>query len=395
MGELTTEWRAVDARPATERLDGALEWLPLAATIGSVVVALAAMHDLDHPARGAVLLALSVLPLLLTTVSRRVPPVVLYTAAIPFMFVALDGAPILAAAIPALSIVIAVPTTSRGAGIAGAQLAAGCCVVVAFAVSEISWIFVGIGMGAAWAGGWSFRSVMQHMHYFDEEGAAATEEAIRSERRHLAREVHDLVAHALTGSMLSLTEVRLLLDSDREAVLRALDRAESLARESLSDLRRIVRLLSEEGDPRLEPPIELERDITELVDRYRQSGAHVTLAIDGEGTALSVASSWGVYRIVQESLTNAVRHAPGSAVTVRVVRSSDGIRVTVENERGRKERTSSRDSSGRGLRGMWERAALLGGRLEAGPTSTGWMVTSWIPIAPHPAVEPRFVSVDR
>src|SRR5690606_37391228 len=160
-----------------------------------------------------------------------------------------DGAGISIGAIPAVALLLAVPLLSRTADFLAALFCAAVFTVVAVATSSFDWIAVGVGMFAAWAGGVSFGDLRARVRELPVAGESAADMAVRAERRRLARELHDLVAHALTGTMLCLTEIRLVLDTDREAVLHALDEAERLARASLSDLRGTVRLLSEEGDP--------------------------------------------------------------------------------------------------------------------------------------------------
>ncbi|MDZ4828255.1 MAG: hypothetical protein SGJ13_17590, partial [Actinomycetota bacterium] len=121
----------------------------------------------------------------------------------------------------------------------------------------------------------------------------------------------------------------------------------------LGDLRRTVRLLSEEGDPRIEPPIELASDLVHLFDGYGRSGVSLTHTSVGESQALSVASSWGVYRIVQESITNAVHHAPGADISVTMTWGDDGVRVVIESGLPRAaDPISHKDSAGRGQLGM-------------------------------------------
>ena len=365
-----------------------LAWLPLGAALGAVVSAVLAWEGAEDRDRATVLLFLAVVPFVVVLALPRIPLVVLSVSAVPIWLYAFDGGVPIAAAMPAMAIVIAAPALSRAAGIALATVIGAGFLVAGVATGEVEWIATAAGMGAAWVGGWSIGSLVRRDHEH-EQGVSAAEATVRAERRHLAREVHDLVAHALTGTMLSLAEVRLLLDRDREAVLLALDRAEELARESLGDLRRTVRLLSEEGDPSLQPPIELEDDLNQLIDGYRRSGVTVTQTVTGEPVPLSVASSWGVFRIVQESLTNAVRHAPGADIEVAMTWTRDGLRVVVTSGLGTPDpaQKPGKDGAGRGVPGMAERAVLLGGRLEAGPTSTGWMVSGFIPVAPVLGVE--------
>lgn len=363
----------------------------MTAGIGAIVCAVTAWYDRPHHGTSVVLLSLAALPFAGAALGLRVPLVVLVLVTVPTGLFALGGGSVVAAALPAMALVLVVPAVSRRAGETAAAFAAAVYIAVAVARRELEWVAVAAGMAAAWSGGVLIGDLGDRVRDLRVSRSATADEAVRAERRRLARELHDLVAHALTGTMLRLTEVRLLLGNDHDASVRALDEAEGLARASLSDLRGTVRLLTEEGDPSLEPPIELESDLAQLIDGYRRSGVAVSAVTDGEPVALSVASAWGVYRIVQESLTNAARYAPGAESDISMSWGLDGVKVTISNGRASSATSadSSPDSEGRGILGMSERAMLLGGWLEAGPTSAGWMVAAWIPVAPRQGIEMR------
>jgi signal transduction histidine kinase len=203
------------------------------------------------------------------------------------------------------------------------------------------------------------------------------EEAARDERRRLAREVHDVIAHSMTVTLLHVNGARLAIRSKPEDAERALERAERFGRASLEDLRRTVRLLSESDDPMLGTSVELADDLERLREGFAEAGASVELRMDGDLEAVPPFVALTVLRIVQESITNAVRHAPGAAVNVRIEVSDEQIALRVENSIGETPEQPSR--GGRGLHGMFERAALVGGHLEAGPTKDGWLVAGWVP----------------
>jgi signal transduction histidine kinase len=363
----------------------------LAAVVGALVIGVVVAESVPHDPFALTLIFLAVLPFALFAFVPRFPAIGLVACAVPAASLAHQGADVASAALPAMALVIAVPRTSRRTGIIAAVAAGLAYLVVGAADRDIEWIAIAFGMAAGWFAGASFEALVRQVDDLRAAGVTAADAAVRAERRRLARELHDLVAHALTGTMLCLTEIRLVLDTDRAAALRAVDEAERLARSSLGDLRGTVRLLSEEGDPRLEAPIEFESDVQELLDGYRRSGVNVTATSEGTPLALSVASAWSVYRIVQESLTNAARHAPGADVRVMFRWRGDGITVTVANglrEPGRA-LPAAGEGSGQGVLGMSERAVLLGGWLEAGPTSSGWTVSAWVPANPHSAMDAR------
>lgn len=368
-----------------------LERLPVAAGIGVVVVAVIGFDNAPDRGRAAILLFLAALPFVAFAFGWRAPRLLLVAVVAPAGLFAFDGGGVLAAALPAMALVLAVPMLPRRTGVGAAALVAAVYVAVAVGRRELEWVAVAGGMAAAWSAGMSFGQLIDRLRELHVAQSVAADDAVKAERRRLAREVHDLVAHALTGTMLCLTEIRLLLDNDRDSVLRALDQAEGLARASLSDLRGTVRLLSEDGDPRLEPPIELDSDLTRLIEGYCRSGVVVRFTMTGTPAALSVASAWSVYRIVQESLTNAARHAPGAEIDVAMAWGLDGVQVSISNGSSSSLRSAAvtADSNGRGILGMSERAVLLGGWLEAGPTSAGWTVAAWIPVAPRQTIEIR------
>ena len=357
------------------------EWLVVATAAAAFVIAAMATTG-DHRAFDIVMLVFAVVPFVLVAVSRRVPSWVMFGTIPPTFAFVLDGGSYISAALMAMALFLAVPAVSRRTGVIAAAVSAASFVVVAIVRREPVLLATSIGMIASWYGGTYFATLLAQLENVRAAGESAADEAVRAERRRLARELHDLVAHALTGTMLCLTEIRLLIDSNRDGAVRALDEAERLARASLGDLRGTVRLLSEEGDPALEPPVEIDADLTTLIDGFRRSGVTISLTTIGEAREVSVASSRAVYRIVQESLTNAVRHAAGASVSIVFKWDTDGVRISITNGRGAPREDTVGMSSGRGIVGMAERATLLGGWLETGPTSKGWAVSAWVPATP-------------
>lgn len=211
--------------------------------------------------------------------------------------------------------------------------------------------------------------------------ARAIEHAAEAERTHIAREVHDVVAHSLTVVMLHLTGARRVLRSDPERAEAALAQAEAVGRASLDNVRQMVGLLradtSGTGAAAPQPGVD---DIAELIERARASGMNVAADVDA-GTSLDPARQLVAYRVVQESLSNVAQHSPGAACSVRL---RDG-RLRVEN-------TTTGDAArppgrmGVGLIGMAERVRAAGGTFHAGPTATGgWLVDVSLPREGVPA----------
>lgn len=203
------------------------------------------------------------------------------------------------------------------------------------------------------------------------------ERAAADERQRIAREVHDVIAHSLTVTMLHLTAARLALDTgDTAEAADALREAETLGLQSLGDVRRVVGVLGPDGATAQPQPDATH--IPVLVDDYRAAGLHVELVVSGELGALSPATGLAVYRIVQEGLANIGRHANGEAACVRITVGSDDVDVSIANPVGA---TSSPGSGGGlGVTGMKARAEALGGRCSAGPSAAGdWEVRASLP----------------
>lgn len=199
-------------------------------------------------------------------------------------------------------------------------------------------------------------------------------EAVAAERALMARELHDIAAHHLTGIIVSAQAADSLLTSDPERSREYVQTASREARKALENLRQTVGLLRTDGSADLAPAPSL-ADIPALVGELRIAGMEIALEQRGEATALGPIAESAAYRMVQESLTNVRRHAAGAASTV-VIEYADGATITVANGPG--EEIGS--TGGLGLLGMRERADLIGGTLEAGPTADGgWRVLLTIP----------------
>jgi signal transduction histidine kinase len=201
-------------------------------------------------------------------------------------------------------------------------------------------------------------------------------QAASDERRRIAREVHDVVAHSLSITLLNLTVARHSLQQDRDIddAIEALEDAERVGRQAMSDIRLTVGLLrTEPSNPAAEPGIE---DIGELVEDFRRAGMTIRYDLDGAPQLVSAATGLGLYRITQESLANVARHAPGGETDVRVAITSERATVCVTNTASYPVALSD---NGSGINGMRQRATLLGGSLSAGPSPPGWLVHAEVP----------------
>ena len=213
------------------------------------------------------------------------------------------------------------------------------------------------------------------------ERAAAERTAAAEERTRIARELHDVIGHQVTVIALQAdaAAAALAVAPGRAAVPVAAIRAS--AAQALTEMRRVVGLLRDTGDDDadLHPQPGL-ADLPELVERARAAGNDVALGLAPPTAPLPPSLQLAVYRIVQEALTNAARHAPGSAVRVSVAATPACLRVSVQNTASRGNGSASR--GGHGLVGI--RVRMHGGRLEAGPASAGFGVTAELPLALHP-----------
>jgi len=220
--------------------------------------------------------------------------------------------------------------------------------------------------------------------------------AVREERVRIARELHDVVAHTLSVVTFQAGVGRRIGAARPAEALLALRAVEVTGRGALEELRRILGLLrDDDGEGPSLAPAPGVGDLEELAATVRAAGIPVTLAVAGEVAALPPAASLTAYRIVQEALTNVVKHAPGAQASVQLRTGRDGVLITVADDGSGPagDRPGSAavptagpfrpgEGAGHGLVGMRERAAAFGGTLEAGPApGGGFRVSAWLPLA--------------
>ncbi|NUR86626.1 MAG: hypothetical protein HOY71_21275 [Nonomuraea sp.] len=208
---------------------------------------------------------------------------------------------------------------------------------------------------------------------------AEAAQAVLEERARIARELHDIVAHHMSVIAIHAEAVPLQAAGDPERLEKGLAEIRGLSLEAIAQLRQVLGVLrDEDGRADTAPQPGLDR-IGELVANARAAGLKVTAELpDGDGVPPAVGLS--AYRIVQESLSNAMRHSPGASVRVELARDERAVRLRVANGAGA--RPGGPAGAGQGVVGMRERAALLGGSLEAGRTDEGgFEVTAMLPIA--------------
>ena len=204
----------------------------------------------------------------------------------------------------------------------------------------------------------------------DREEAARA--AVAHERARIARELHDLVAHGLAVTVLQAQAAQRVLSEDPAAARKSLASIETLGRQGLAELRRLLELLDERGEASpLDPAPTLAR-LDELVEQVREAGLPVTLTVHGSRGDVPAGVDVSAYRIVQESLTNALKHAgQGARVDLSLTYRSDELEIVVADDGPA---ASSLPGAGRGLIGMRERVGLYGGSLEAGRRQEGGFV---------------------
>jgi signal transduction histidine kinase len=195
--------------------------------------------------------------------------------------------------------------------------------------------------------------------------------AIAHERARIARELHDVVAHSVTVMVVQAGAERLALRDEAESTREVLRSIERTGRQALTEMRRLLGMLREEDDDTTLAPQPGLAHLEALVERVREAGLPVELRIEGQPRQLPAGVDISAYRIVQEALTNTLRHAGAGRADV-VVRYGDGeLRLKVEDDgRG----AVNRNGGGHGLVGMRERATLYGGDLQAGNAAGGGFV---------------------
>ncbi|MFF9276487.1 sensor histidine kinase [Streptomyces griseosporeus] len=213
----------------------------------------------------------------------------------------------------------------------------------------------------------------------DRLAAAEARAADLAVRNRLARELHDSVGHALSAVMLQASAARRVLDSDPEFAREALAAIEDTTRRTVGELDAVLGVLRDGDAPGTAPAPTLAADLDGLLRRTRAGGVRVTADVTVDAAALPPVLSREAYRIVQEGLSNALRHA-GARVAVRLrVEAADGhLEITVENPLGGA--APCRPGGGHGLRGMADRARLLGGTAEAGPREGTWRLHVRLPM---------------
>jgi signal transduction histidine kinase len=209
---------------------------------------------------------------------------------------------------------------------------------------------------------------------------------VGEERLRIARDVHDVVAHAMVAINVQAGVGAHLLDRDPERARTSLEEIKRVSGEALTDLRSTIGALrSSDEEAALAPvlPTQGLGELDDLAAGLRSAGIDVELVVDPGSAAVPAAVAATGFRIVQEALTNVVRHAGGAEVRVRVSQEADRLVIdVVDDGRGDASVPTTPGGTGNGVRGMRERALAAGGALEAGPAAGGgWRVHATLPVA--------------
>ncbi|MBA2715039.1 MAG: hypothetical protein H0U55_15985 [Rubrobacteraceae bacterium] len=202
--------------------------------------------------------------------------------------------------------------------------------------------------------------------------------AVTEERARIAREMHDVVAHAVSVMVVQSQAAQRLLEGEQKAARQALGSIETTGRQALTEMRRLLGILRRtDAELALAPQPSLGR-LEDLIEQVREAGLPVELRIEGEASSLPPGVDLSAYRIVQEALTNTLKHAGPSHAEVVIHYREDEVEVEVTDDGAG---NGNGDGSGQGVIGMRERAALYGGVLESGKkTGGGYVVRARLPL---------------
>ena len=380
----TTGAPVMDADPATRRIGLILDIGP--------VVALAILAVFTEDGRDGPLwpvLALVVVPLL---ARRRWPGVVLAGVAVGSLVTSVQSTDpyvqVIAVGLASYTVGERTADRTRSAAVVGAVtllLTAGFLAMDADPLPAL--VLPVVVVGPTWLVGdvqRSRRLDAARRQEALERAARDREERLRvaaaEERRHVARELHDVIAHGVSVMIIQAGAARHVLRTSPDEAEASLMAVEATGRQAMSELRRFLGALNDDEEPAGLAPQPGIGALDELVARVREAGLPAELEVDGTPRAVPPSLDVTVYRIVQEALTNALRYARRAATVVRLSYEPDQLRVEVLDDGPATEATDA-GGTGRGLVGMRERASLVGGRLEAGPRlGGGYAVRAWLPL---------------
>jgi signal transduction histidine kinase len=271
---------------------------------------------------------------------------------------------------------------------------------IAMGFSEFPNLEIGFVTLIPWWAGTQFRArrallreLAQRNHELENEEALFVHLAVMRERAVIAHELHDIVGHHLAVVVVQAGAGRIATGSSQEAVVDRFATIRAAGEQALAEMRRLVEVL-QAGDERREP---IADRLAALIARARAAGLTVRVTSPPAGLALPAGTEDSAIRVLQEGLTNTIKHAPGATVDVIVTVAPDGAELEVRDDGQHTDATLAATGSGLGLTGMRDRIESLGGRLEAGPlTPRGWSLrahlpgrTAWTTASTEPPAPPR------
>lgn len=357
------------------------------AAVGAALIAMFGEDDSFTPVTVAFAL-IGLVPWAFEAGGVRVPPLLflLGTLGPAAVIVLVDRNP--GGVFPLMLAVVSITRAHPFGWFSGVMVGAAAAIVISLAVIERTTHETGMvyflgGLAVAVLAGSMLRRQELLLARLSDAHARQAQHAVVEERTRIARDVHDVVAHSLTVTMLHVVGAKRVLATDPARAAEALDRAEQVGRESLDSIRQVVGLLRTGADDGRSAPLPALHDIAGLIDQYRTAGMSVSAQVDVDGVDADAATALAAFRLVQESLANALQHAPGAPVRLQVDRDAERavLRIVAENRTGGGNAPRNGERAGLGLRGMTERVRAVGGSMHAGAVDARtWRVEAALPL---------------
>ena len=284
---------------------------------------------------------------------------------------------------------VSVPTLFASAVVLGVAVDLQPAKVAVLTTYLLSEIFV----GAAWLIGWNLRrrrarwaELQARTDRLEREHEEEARRAVTEERLRIARELHDVIAHSMSVIAVQSAVGHHVIDAQPAEARQALAAIEATSRSALTEMRRLLGVLRQEGEPRgsLTPAPGL-ADLSALVSQVRDAGLQVWINVEGQRGSVPPGVDLSAYRVIQEALTNVIKHAGSAAATVTIRYRDDSVTVEIANQAPAAPAAriaAPRTGSGHGIIGMRERVAVFGGEFSAGPRPDGgFLVRACFPLA--------------
>jgi signal transduction histidine kinase len=370
------------------------EWLPLLLTVLLWTEVAGFWVPAEQGPRGvALVLGTSMCAVL---IARRRAPFATAAAVAALMSVWAVGGPPAGSLAPWLACLVAIFAVAqerswvRSITGAGLVLASNWLGTLVATNDFADYVFMTVFAAGAWAAGRAVRSRQLSAHQAADEVARLAGETDRiaaaaaaEERRRIARELHDVVSHSMGVIVVQAQAAAGMLDGDAVPARHAVESIERTGREALGEMRRMLALMREDDRGDRVDPLPSIRQVERLVAEVRAAGVPVTLDIQGHQRPLRAGVDASAYRILQEGLTNVIKHARGAHAEVVIAYLPDTIELSVRDH-GRNGQLAGR--GGHGLVGIRERVAVFDGTVEAGPLAEGgWQIRARLPAPREPA----------